>query len=75
MEKAKSTLEELLKAAAINEDALAKELQETKDFSAHFEAATQGKQTLSKALFDEYCLCLCYFSNLYVVFNRRNHPS
>ena len=53
MEKAKSTLEELLKAAAINEDALAKELQETKDFSAHFEAATQGKQTLSKALFDE----------------------
>lgn len=45
LERAQSALDELLKIVAAEEESNAKELQETKDFSAHFEAATQGEIT------------------------------
>ena len=45
LEKAKSSLDDFLKSAAAQEETNAKELKETKDFTAHFEAATQGEIT------------------------------
>lgn len=45
LEKAQLTLDELLKSVANEEESNAKELQETNDFSAHFEAATEGEIT------------------------------
>lgn len=43
LEKSKSNLENFLKSAAAEEESNAKELKETKDFTAHFEAATQSE--------------------------------
>ncbi|KAL7489532.1 hypothetical protein ACHAW6_015159 [Cyclotella cf. meneghiniana] len=45
LEMAKTALDEILTATATDEESHAKELKETKEFSAHFEAATKGEIT------------------------------